>query len=60
MILATDPTLEGDTTALYIQNLLKGVDVKITRLAFGLPVGGELGYVDRQTLSRSLSGRLQF
>lgn len=60
VILATNPTLEGDTTALYIQNLLKGVDVKITRLAFGLPVGGELGYVDRQTLSRSLSGRLQF
>lgn len=60
VILATNPTLEGDTTALYIQNLLKNVDVKVTRLAFGLPVGGELEYVDRQTLSRSLHGRLQF
>jgi len=60
VILATNPTLEGDTTALYIQNQLKGKDVKITRLAFGLPVGGELEYVDRQTLSRSLNGRLQF
>ena len=60
VILATNPTLEGDTTALYIQNQLKGMDVKITRLAFGLPIGGELEYVDRQTLSRSLSGRLQF
>ncbi len=59
VILATNPTLEGDTTALYIQNLLKEKDVKITRLAFGLPVGGELEYVDRQTLSRSLNGRLQ-
>ena len=60
VILATNPTLEGDTTALYIQNQLRGMDIKITRLAFGLPVGGELEYVDRQTLSRSLSGRLQF
>lgn len=60
VILATNPTLEGDTTALYIQNLLKDKDVKITRLAFGLPVGGALEYVDRQTLSRSLNGRLQF
>jgi recombination protein RecR len=60
VILATNPTLEGDTTALYIQNLLKEYNVKLTRLAFGLPVGGDLEYVDRQTLSRSLSGRLQF
>ena len=60
VILATNPTLEGDTTALYIQNLLKGREIKITRLASGLPVGGELEYVDRQTLSRSLHGRLQF
>lgn len=61
VILATNPTLEGDTTALYIQDMLrKKSDLKITRLAFGLPVGGELGYADRQTLSRSLSGRLKF
>lgn len=60
VILATNPTLEGDTTALYIQSLLKDFSVKITRLAFGLPVGGDLEYVDRQTLTRSLAGRLQF
>lgn len=60
VILATNPTIEGDTTALYIQNLLKEEKIKITRLAFGLPVGGELEYVDRQTLARSLMGRLQF
>ncbi len=60
VILATNPTLEGDTTALYIQNLLKDEDVRTTRLAFGLPVGGDLEYVDRQTLSRSLNGRLKF
>jgi recombination protein recR len=60
VILATNPTLEGDTTALYIQSLLKEYDVKMTRLAFGLPVGGDLEYVDRQTLTRSLAGRLQF
>lgn len=60
IILATNPTLEGDTTALYIQSLLKNTNVKMTRLAFGLPVGGDLEYVDRQTLTRSLAGRLQF
>ncbi len=60
VILATNPTLEGDTTALYIQSLLKDYDIKMTRLAFGLPVGGDLEYVDRQTLTRSLAGRLQF
>ncbi|MGP1438426.1 MAG: recombination mediator RecR [Treponema sp.] len=60
LILATNPTLEGDTTALYIQSLLKDSNVKMTRLAFGLPVGGDLEYVDRQTLARSLNGRLQF
>ncbi len=60
IILATNPTLEGDTTALYIQSLLKDSNVKMTRLAFGLPVGGDLEYVDRQTLTRSLAGRLQF
>lgn len=60
VILATNPTLEGDTTALYIQSLLKDTNIKMTRLAFGLPVGGDLEYVDRQTLTRSLAGRLQF
>lgn len=60
VILATNPTLEGDATALYIQKLLKGKNIEITRLAFGLPVGGDLEYADKKTLSRSLIGRLGF
>ena len=60
VILATNPTIEGDTTALYIQHILKDKNIKITRLALGLPIGGELEYADRQTLARSLIGRLQF
>jgi len=60
VILATNPTLEGDATALYIQKLLKNENVTLTRLAFGLPVGGDLEYADRKTLSRSLVGRLDF
>jgi recombination protein RecR len=57
VILATNPTVEGDTTALYIQSLLAGTDVTVTRLASGLPVGGDLEYADRLTLSRSFRGR---
>lgn len=60
IILATNPTLEGDTTALYIQNLLREDSIKITRLASGLPVGGDLEYADRLTLSRSFKGRTSF
>lgn len=58
VVLATNPTIEGDTTALYIQNLLKEDFVKVTRLASGLPVGGDLEYADRLTLSRSFKGRV--
>ncbi|MDR1986235.1 MAG: recombination mediator RecR [Treponema sp.] len=57
VILALNPTVEGDTTALYIQQLLKGYPVEVTRLASGLPVGGDLEYADRLTLSRSFRGR---
>lgn len=60
IVLATNPTLEGDTTALYIQNLLRDEPVKVTRLASGLPVGGDLEYADRLTLSRSFKGRVSF
>lgn len=60
VILATNPTVEGDTTALYIQRILKGMDVTITRLAFGLPVGGDIEYADRLTLARSFRGRTIF
>lgn len=57
VIIATNPTVEGDTTALYIQRALKPFGVTVTRLAFGLPVGGDLEYADRLTLTRSFRGR---
>lgn len=60
IILATNPTVEGDTTALYIQRLLKPSGVAITRLASGLPVGGDLEYADKLTLARSIRGRVPF
>jgi recombination protein RecR len=59
VILAMNPTLEGDTTALYLQKLLKDTGVEVTRLASGLPVGGDLEYADRLTLSRSFRGRIK-
>ena len=60
IILATNPTVEGDTTALYLVNLFKDKGIKITRLASGIPVGGDLEYADKLTLSRSLKGRTEF
>ena len=60
VILATNPTIEGDTTALYIQRILKGRNVAVSRLASGLPVGGDLEYADRLTLARSFRGRTSF
>lgn len=60
VILATNPTVEGDTTALYIQRMLKPLGVTVTRLASGLPVGGDLEYADRLTLARSFRGRSSF
>jgi recombination protein RecR len=57
IIIATNPGLEGDATAMYIQRELASKGVKITRLARGLPVGGDLEYVDAVTLSRALQGR---
>lgn len=57
VILATNPTVEGDTTALYIQRVLSETGVALTRLASGLPVGGDLEYADRLTLARSFRGR---
>ena len=58
VILALNPTIEGDTTALYLQKQLKNSGVTVTRLASGLPVGGDLEYADRLTLSRSFRGRI--
>jgi recombination protein RecR len=57
VIVATNPTVEGDTTALYIARILKPLGVRVTRLASGLPVGGDLDYADEITLGRALSGR---
>ncbi len=57
VILATNPTVEGDTTALYLVRLLEREGVKASRLALGLPVGGDLEYADRLTIARSLRGR---
>lgn len=57
VIIATNPTVEGDTTALYLQRLLVDCNLTITRLASGLPVGGDLEYADRLTLARSFRGR---
>ena len=57
VIAATNPTVEGDTTALYLSRLLKPLGVRVTQLASGLPVGGDLDYADEITLGRALSGR---
>jgi recombination protein RecR len=57
VVLATNPTVEGDTTALYIKKVLEREGIKVTRLATGIPVGGDLEYADRLTLARSFHGR---
>ena len=57
VILATNPSLEGEATAAYISDRIKPLGIKVTRLARGLPVGGDLEYADELTLSRSIEGR---
>lgn len=57
VIVATNPNVEGETTALYIARLLRPLGVRVTRIASGLPVGGDLEYADEVTLSRALEGR---
>ena len=57
VIVATNPTVEGEATAIYISKLLKPLGVKITRIAHGLPVGGDLEYADEITLTRAMEGR---
>lgn len=57
VILAINPTIEGDATVLYLNGLLKPLGAKVTRIAFGLPVGADLEYADDVTLSRALEGR---
>ena len=58
VVLATNPTVEGDTTALYVRKMLEGTGARVTRLATGIPVGGDLEYADRLTLARSFRGRV--
>ena len=57
VILATNPNVEGEATALYLARLLKPRGMRVTRLAFGMPVGGDIEYTDEVTLGRSLAGR---
>lgn len=57
VIIATDPNMEGEATATYITRLLSAIEVKVSRLAFGLPVGGDLEYADEVTLGRAFEGR---
>ncbi|MCL5290007.1 MAG: recombination mediator RecR [Eubacteriales bacterium] len=59
VILATNPTVEGDATALYLAGLLRPIGVRVTRLAHGLPAGAELEYADEMTLSKALEGRME-
>lgn len=57
VILATNPTIEGEATAIYLSRLLKPTGIKITRIAHGLPVGGDLDYADEVTLAKAMEGR---
>ena len=57
IIVATNPTVEGEATASYISRLVKTMGIKVTRLAYGIPVGGDLEYADEITLQRALQGR---
>lgn len=57
LIIATNPSIEGEATAMYISKLLKGTDIAVTRLAHGIPVGGDLEYADEVTLAKAIEGR---
>ncbi len=59
VIIATNSSLEGETTAMYISKLIKPIGVKVTRIASGVPVGGDLEYIDEVTLLRALEGRTE-
>ena len=58
IIMATNPTIEGEATAMYISKLLKTLGIRVTRLAFGIPVGSELEYADNSTLNKALENRV--
>ena len=57
IILATNPTVEGDATSIYLSKLIKPLGISVTRLAFGLPVGGDLEYADELTLMKAMENR---
>ena len=57
VIIATNPDVEGDATAMYIARLIKPLGIKVTRIAHGIPIGGDLEYIDEVTLSRAMAGR---
>jgi recombination protein RecR len=59
IIVATNPNVEGEATAMYISKILKPLGVKVTRIAHGIPVGGDLEYADEVTLSKALEGRVE-
>ncbi len=59
VILATNPTAEGDATAMYLAGQLRPLGVKVTRIALGLPVGGDLDYADDVTIARAIEGRTE-
>ncbi|MBQ4233191.1 MAG: toprim domain-containing protein, partial [Lachnospiraceae bacterium] len=59
VIVATNLGVEGDATALYLRNLIKPLGVKVSRIASGVPVGGDLEYIDEVTLLRALNGRVE-
>jgi recombination protein RecR len=60
VIIATDPNVEGEATAMYIAKLIKPLGIKVSRLAYGIPVGGDLEYADEVTLSRAIDGRKDY
>ena len=60
VIVATNPTVEGETTAMYISKLIKPYGVRVSRLAYGIPVGGDIEYADEVTLDRAIEGRQEF
>lgn len=59
VIIATNPNIEGEATAMYLSKIIKPLNIKVTRIAHGLPVGGDLEYADEVTLARALQGRVE-
>ena len=57
VIIATNPTVKGETTALYLSRLIKPLGIIVSRIAYGLPVGGDIEYADENTVQRALQGR---